>query len=121
MRDKSTNVSRPELLRKGRNYGTWEQIEIYQQTKTKSGAYRRGLRKARQIEERSRTPGLGHCEQGEWRRQKERKWARSEREQSELSQRREKGWPKKEALRDCSCPRKLPVRPRAATVCARSF
>ena len=46
MRDKSTNVSRPELLRKGtKNYGTWEQIEICQQTKTKSRAYRRGHEK----------------------------------------------------------------------------
>ena len=55
-------------------------------------------RKARHIEERSRTPGLGHREQGEWRRQKERKWARREREQGELSQRRENGLPKKETL-----------------------
>src|SRR5207248_348894 len=98
MRDKSRNVSRPELLRKGRNYGTREQIEIQRQTKAKSGAHRRGLRKARHIEERSRTPGLGHREQGEWRRQKERKWARQEREQGELSQRREKGRAKKETL-----------------------
>src|SRR5712675_3131926 len=74
MRHKSTNLSWPELVKKGRNYGTWEQIEIYRQTKTKSRAYRRGLRKARHIEERSRTSGLGHREQGGWRRQKERKW-----------------------------------------------
>src|SRR5205814_9504848 len=96
--DESTNLSWPELLRKGTNYGTCEQIEIHRQTKTKTRAYPRGLLKARNIEERSRTPGLGHREQGEWWRQKERKWSRQEREQSELSQRREKGWPKKEAL-----------------------
>src|SRR5207249_151386 len=50
-------------------------------------------------------PSLGHCEQGKRRRQKERQRPRQEREQSELSQRRQKGWPEKEALNALSLPR----------------
>jgi len=52
-------------------------------------------RKAEHIEEGYEKRGTSKKEAE---RQKERKWSRREREQGELSQRREKGWPEKETL-----------------------
>src|SRR5688572_4380535 len=79
-------VSGPGNQPRRRN-ATRRQRELHIQTKTESGAYRRGIRKTRRLEERGKEACLGDGEQVGQGGQKERLRSRQEEQQSPGSKR----------------------------------